>query len=105
MTTADAYERVLEAATAHLFKLIGQASEYEKLNFPTIVEEYQRDHINPLREAIRIVKEARSMNDKTFYWLTLAEHLGCKVEDIDAQDYIGAIRDFGEVVKLEEIEG
>lgn len=60
MTTADAYERVLEAATAHLFKLIGQASEYEKLNFPTIVEEYQRDHINPLREAIRIVKEAEA---------------------------------------------
>jgi len=47
----------------------------------------------------------------TVYWLTLvitddelAERLDCSVDEIRSQDYIGAIRDFGEVVKIEEVE-
>ena len=55
--------------------------------------------------------KAERHREKTIYWLTLtisdvelAEHLGCTVEEIEAQDYIGAIRDFGEVTKLQELE-
>jgi len=45
------------------------------------------------------------------YWLTLAitaedlaKALKCEEDEIETQDYIGAIRDFGEIVKLEEVE-
>lgn len=47
----------------------------------------------------------------TYYWMTLvisaeelAAHLECPIEEIEDQDYLGAIRDFGEIQKLEEIE-
>lgn len=47
----------------------------------------------------------------TVFWLTLtitkgelAEHLGCSLKELEDQDYIGGIRDFGEVTKLEEID-
>ncbi len=45
------------------------------------------------------------------YWLTvaiekedLAEEMGVPVEDVEAGDYIGAIRQHGEIVKLEELD-
>lgn len=56
MATEEQKELVMSAATRQLHKLVGQASEYEKLNMPTLVEEYMDEHIRPLREAIDAVQ-------------------------------------------------
>ena len=48
---------------------------------------------------------------RTYYSLTLvitaedlAEEMGCKIDEINSGDYIGTIRDFGVVTKIEEFE-
>jgi len=50
------------------------------------------------------------MGDTT-YWLTLAiskkdlaQYMNCDENEIESGEYIGAIRDFAEVVKVEEVE-
>lgn len=49
---------VLDAAERQYRKLLSEAANYEKLKMPTIVKEYQRDHLKPLRAAIDEVRNA-----------------------------------------------
>jgi hypothetical protein len=58
-----------------------------------------------------MIEHVKKGTKTTYYWLTvaisadeLADYMGCLIEEIENGDYIGAIREAGEIVKLEEVE-
>ena len=63
-------------------------------------------------DALAAVAEDLGLDlDAPYYWLTLvissrelADRLDCEPDEIEAQDYLGAIRDYGEISKCEVIE-
>ena len=75
------------------------------------IEGSQDDVLRLLLRAHAKVKEGVTERRPVTYWLTvaipeqeLADALGCDVDAIEAQDYIGAIREHAEIVRLEEME-
>lgn len=57
MTTRDALLVVIEAAERRKSELLEQASKYERLGQPTVAAETMRDHYDPLKRAVHIVRE------------------------------------------------